>query len=241
VLDPHNYARYRNQVVGSAALPDAAFADFWGRLAERFSNAKDVTFGLINEPFDIPTDQWLSAANAAIGAIRERGANNLVLVPGTHWSGAHAWQRDEDGKNHAEVMLGVIDPANNYAYEVHQYFDDDFSGQKGNCSRSEDAVQAIRSFGEWLRKNGKRGYLGEFGVPGDKACVAALEDMVRVVDNGRDVWVGFAYWVAGEWWSPNEPLNIQPTEQGDRAQLAGLNPFLKDFSAHGATCPALER
>ncbi|MCL6708469.1 glycoside hydrolase family 5 protein [Pseudomonas sp. R2.Fl] len=240
VLDPHNYARYRDHVVGSPELPDAAFADFWARVAERFANANDISFGLINEPFDIPTRQWLSAANAAIAAIRSVDARNLVLVPGTHWTGAHAWQREEDGENHAAVMLEIKDPSNNYAYEVHQYFDEDFSGTKGTCSRAEDTVAALETFTQWLRDNGKRGYLGEYGVPYSIAsCTKALEQATRVVEDGRDVWVGWAYWVAGDWWPASEPLNIQPTVSGDRPQLAGLEPFLRDSSGDGATCPAL--
>ncbi|MBR0557786.1 glycoside hydrolase family 5 protein [Ciceribacter sp. L1K23] len=239
VLDPHNYARYRDKVVGSPDLPDdAAFADFWGRLAERFANANDISFGLMNEPFDIPTHQWVSATNAAIAAIRAVDANNLVLVPGTHWTGAHAWQRDEDGGNHATVMLGVVDPADNFAYEVHQYFDDDFSGTKGNCSRADDAIAALQTFTTWLRENGKRGYLGEFGVPTDASCRTGLEEATAVVETADDVWVGWAYWVAGDWWPESEPLNIQPTGKGDRPQLSALQPFLSDSS--GKICAALE-
>ncbi|HBF28585.1 MAG TPA: cellulase, partial [Rhizobium sp.] len=55
----------------------------------------------------------------------------------------------------------------------------------------------------------------------------------------RDLWVGWSYWVAGDWWSASEPLNIQPTAAGDRPQLAGLKPYLMDFSASSSTCPAL--
>lgn len=74
VLDPHNYARYNGKLVGSADVPNAAFADFWRRLALRYEGNPRVVFGLINEPHDIPTAQWVSAANAAIAAIRSAGA-----------------------------------------------------------------------------------------------------------------------------------------------------------------------
>ena len=135
-------------------------------------------------------------------------------------------------------MLGITDPANNYAYEFHQYFDADFSGQKGTCDRSADAVEAVARVTEWLQKNDRKGFLGEFGVPGAPSCVAALKDMVSEVAEHPKVWTGWTYWVAGDWWSANEPLNIQPTEDGDKPQLAGLKPFL---DAPSAACPALSR
>lgn len=240
VLDPHNYARYREAVIGSAEVSSDDFADFWGRLARHFANQPDITFGLMNEPHDMPAKQWLDAANAALARIRGEGADNLVLVPGTAWTGAHSWEGGTYGAPNGEVMLGVVDPVDNYAYEVHQYFDNDFSGTKANCSRAGDAVMAIESLSRWLRTHGKRGYLGEFGVTGDEACVSALADMVSVVESNRELWVGWAYWVAGDWWPDSEALNIQPTTEGDRPQLRGLARALKDFSASGSSCPALQ-
>ncbi len=241
VLDPHNYARYRGEPIGSAAVPAATFADFWGRLARVFANQPDVSFGLMNEPHDISAGQWLEGANAAIAGIREAGAGNLVLVPGTAWTGAHSWLTSSAAGANGDVMLGVVDPSDHYAYEVHQYFDSNFSGTSSSCDRGADAVAAVEAFTQWLRDHDKRGYLGEFGVPADEACVGTLADMVRVVESNRDLWVGWAYWVAGDWWPPSEALNIQPTIEGDRPQLAGLAPALKDLSSSAAECPALDR
>jgi len=239
VLDPHNYARYRGELIGSPAVPYEAFAKFWSELALAFGNQDGVVFGLMNEPHSMPTEQWLTGANAAIAAIREAGARNLILVPGNAWSGAHSWTGDGYGRANGTVMLGVKDPLDHYAYEVHQYFDDDFSGTKDNCSRADDAVAAIENYSQWLRDNGKRGYLGEFGVPKEEACIQALERMVSVVERDRDVWIGWAYWAGGDWWPEEEALNIQPTAAGDRPQLRGLSRALTDFSPAASTCPAL--
>ena len=82
--------------------------------------------------------------------------------------------------------------------------------------------------------------LGEFGAPKGEACVAAIRAMVDVVERNKDVWTGWTYWVAGDWWSPEEPLNIQPTKDGDRPQLQGLMPALRDLSAEGSRCEALD-
>lgn len=241
ILNPHNYARYRDKVVGTKAVPNAALADFWTRLAKLYANDDKVVFGLMNEPNTMPVAQWVDAANAATEAIRsESRANNLILVPGTAWTGAHSWMKPIDGEPNGVALGKFRDPANNFAFEVHQYFDDDFSGTKGNCSRAADAVQAVESFTDWLKSTGNRGMLGEFGVPTDQACVAGLKAMVDVVERNKDVWTGWTYWAAGDWWSPDEPLNIQPTRAGDRPQLQGLMPALRDFSAEGTRCPSLD-
>ena len=91
LLDPHNYARYGTEFIGSGTVTDAQFADFWSRLASEFKSNPNVLFGLMNEPYGLPTEQWVTSANAAIVAIRATGATNLILVPGNAWTGAHSW------------------------------------------------------------------------------------------------------------------------------------------------------
>ncbi len=238
VLDPHNYAYHAGRQIGSDEVPVEAFADFWRRLATEFANDPAVQFGLMNEPHDIPADQWLVAANAAIAAIRSTGADNLVYVPGTIWTGAHSWESDRPGGSNARVMLGVEDPAKNYAYEVHQYLDDDFSGTHDTCEGAESAVAALERFTAWLRENGKRGFLGEFGASAKTECLTALSRMTAVVDGAPDVWTGWTYWAAGDWWPPTEALNIQPTKDGDRLQLRALE-YGGSIPAKTGACPAL--
>lgn len=222
VLDPHNYAYYGGAQIGSAKVPDSAFADFWRRLAEDYKDDPQVHFGLMNEPHDVTATQWLASANAAIAAIRAMDATNLVLVPGTIWSGAHSWEEERPGGANGTVMLGIEDPADNHAYEVHQYLDADYSGKNETCERAEEAVAALERFTGWLRRHGKRGFLGEFGGSAEPACLDGISRMVAHVSAESDVWVGWAYWAGGDWWPEDEPLNIQPTAEGDRKQLSAL-------------------
>ncbi|MCJ8149215.1 glycoside hydrolase family 5 protein [Shinella sp. H4-D48] len=238
ILDPHNYAYYGDQQIGSAAVPDSAFADFWSRLAVDYKQDAGVQFGLMNEPHDVPATQWLASANAAIAAIRETGATNLVLVPGTIWSGAHSWEEERDGGANGTVMLGIQDPADNNAYEVHQYLDGDFSGKASTCERADDAVKALERFTDWLKRNGKRGFLGEFGGSAEPACLDGLARMTALVHRENAVWTGWTYWAAGDWWPASEPLNIQPTADGDRPQLAALMSG-GALPAKPGTCPSL--
>src|SRR5437870_4635241 len=55
LLDPHNYARYHESVIGDdQSVQD--FAAFWARLATLFATNSKVIFGLMNEPHDIAAD-----------------------------------------------------------------------------------------------------------------------------------------------------------------------------------------
>lgn len=240
ILDVHNYARYRDQLIGSEAVPNSAFADLWKRLASEYRNDPAVQFGLMNEPYDVAASQWLSAANAAISAIRQAGAGNLILVPGTNWTGAHSWLSDDPEQANGTVMLGVEDSANNYAYEVHQYLDSNFSGTHKTCSRADDALTALKDVTGWLKKNGKRGFLGEFGGAPNKVCTDGITAMVDFIDKNPDSWTGWTYWAGGDWWPENEEMNIQPTKAGDRPQLKALE-AAGAIPADKGSCPALDK
>jgi endoglucanase len=233
ILDPHNYARYNGKLIGSDEVPQSAFTDFWRRLAILFKDKESVVLGLMNEPYEIAAEDWLSTANSAIAAIRQTGARNLVLVPGTSWTGAHSWFGGDYGTANAAVMLQVTDPLNHYAFEVHQYLDTDFSGKNNECSRAADAVKAIGDFAGWLRSNKQRGFLGEVAVPTAADCQPALAQMIAAVEQAPDVWLGWSYWAAGDWWKPDEPLNIQPTKSGDRPQMQTLARIFSDHPACG--------
>ena len=102
LLDPHDYARYYDKVVGSADVPNDVLADFWGQMAAQFKDNPRVWFGLMNEPHGLPADQWRDAANAAIAAIRKAGAKNLILVPGTGWTSAMGWTDNHNDNRDAE-------------------------------------------------------------------------------------------------------------------------------------------
>src|SRR5205814_466607 len=109
LLDPHNYARYYGGVIGSG-VAQSAFADFWSRLAAHFASNARVVFGVMNEPNSMSTELWLADANAAIAAIRQAGATQLILVPGNAWTGAHSWFANSYGTPNGTVMLRVVDP-----------------------------------------------------------------------------------------------------------------------------------
>ena len=223
LLDPHGGARYYGKVIGGPDVSDADFADFWGRMAAEFRNDPHVWFGLMNEPHEMPTLQWLDAANAAVGAIRKTGAKNLILVPGNAWSGAHSWVNS--GNN---ALLKIVDPANHYAFEAHQYLDADSSGTHPDTVSATAGSERLQVFTTWCRTNHKRAFLGEFGVGAGDTNGAAIRDMLTMMEKNRDVWIGYTWWSAGPWWG-NYMYTLEPDKGVDRPQMSWLLPHL-----HGA-------
>lgn len=221
ILDLHNYAHYRQKVIGSPETPIAALGDFWGRLAAGFRGNAQVGLGLMNEPKGLPTETWLAAANAAIAEIRRAGTDNVVFVPGNGWTGAHSWLSRSYGTPNAEAMLGVVDPANNYVYEVHQYLDSDYSGTHAECRSETVGVDTLKAFTQWLRQHKKIGYLGEFGAGANPTCMAALDAMLKFIGDNSDVWAGWSYWAAGAW-PPSYFTSVQPVNGADRPQMSVL-------------------
>jgi endoglucanase len=230
LLDPHNYARYGTSLIGSGAVPNSDFADFWRRLANEFKGNPQVLFGLMNEPYGLRTEQWVSSANAAIDAIRGTGAQNLILVPGNAWTGAHSWNQSSYGTPNAVALLNIRDPANNVAFEVHQYFDSNFSGMSTSCVSSTIGAEKMRDFTQWLRANGKKGFLGEFAVGTSQTCLAGLENLLAYLDANQDVYIGWTYWAGGPWWGSSW-WSIEPNGSTDKPQMDILERHLKPGTA----------
>jgi endoglucanase len=234
ILDPHNYAKYNGALIGSSNMPDAVFADLWSQLATTFANDDTVIFGLMNEPARLSSTTWADAAQAAIDAIRATGAKNLVLVPGVAWTGAHSWNNDAagGGVSNGDALVDLSDPAANLAYEVHQYLDADYSGTSATCVSTTIGADKLAGFTEWLRANHKIGFLGEFGAAGNSTCIAALDDMLDYMQANDDVWLGWTYWAAGAWWSPNYMFNVQPIDGVTRPQLPVLSSHAREVTGN---------
>ncbi len=232
VLDSHNYARYYGtNIVGGPNVSAADFADFWQRLAGEFKDDPFVWFGLVNEPHDMPTQQWFDAANACIAAIRGAGARNFILVPGNSWTGAHSWTSGGERSN-ARHVLNIKDPLDYWAIEVHQYLDSDHSGTHRAVVSPTIGSERLQKFVEWCRQNRQRAVLGEFAVPAVTNAPEALKDMLLSMERDRDVWLGWTWWAAGARWG-DYMFTIEPKAGVDRPQMAWLQPHL-----HGDSMPS---
>ncbi len=125
-LDNHNYNRHNGSTATGAQL-----GDFWRRLAPRFADQR-VSFGLMNEPYPPADANWEAVSQAALDALRSTGSRNLVSVSAKHWSNAHRWSC-----HHPRPWIN--DPANNYRYEAHTYFD---AANEGRYTDSYDNTYA---------------------------------------------------------------------------------------------------
>jgi len=233
VLDPHNYGGYHDGKIGTPAVPIDALADMWRRLAPHYADREDVVFLLNNEPEGLTAATWLKAANAAIDAIRRTGADNLIMVPGTIWTGASHWFADQQGGSNAQVMAKVEDPLNYFVFDFHQYLDRNFSGKDTTCPRTGDALEALEKVTGWLVEHDFQGFLGEFGGSASPDCLEGLEQVVDFIDSRGDAWIGWTAWAAGEWWT-NYPLSLQPEDGRDTPQMTALLPSFRANS--GLAC-----
>ena len=236
VLDIHNFGRYSinengklntyvldvpvNRVV---QVSRADLADLWVRLSAEFAAEPAVyAYDLMNEPHDLP--DWKGISQSVLTAIRNNGDHKLIMVPGDSWSSANRWQ-----KTHGPLGW-IADPAANFLYEAHQYFDSDESGTyassydeelRDNPELATVGSTRVDHFVDWCRANGVGGYLGEYGVPdSDPRWWAVLDDFLNAIDAAQ---MGGTFWAAGEWWG-SYPLSIQPSDSYtlDRPQMPTL-------------------
>jgi endoglucanase len=214
IIDVHNYGRYWQDRIGSGAVTPAHFADLWRRLATSFKDKPTVVFGIMNEPFGFATEEWRSIAQAAVDAIRATDAGNLILVPGNAYSGASQWLENWYGTPNGPAMAHLRDPKDNMAFEVHQYLDGNQDGTGDVCTA--DGGTVLAAFTQWLRRNGRRGFLGEFGGSADPSCLAAIDRMLAYINANADVWVGWTVWADGPWWKWAS-YNVGPRPDGQNS------------------------
>lgn len=224
ILDVHNYGTYRGKAIGSAQVPVKAFVDLWIRLAAQFGDASATAFDLMNEPVNLPIDQWASVAQQTVNALRKQGAKNLILVSGGRWSGVHDWFSTAGGASNANAFAAFHDPEQRTLIEVHQYADADYSGTGQTCLPAENFNSMFNNITYWAITNHQRLFLGEFGVPPNQQCLDALGVILSHTEN-KDVWRGWTYWAAGQWWG-SYPLSIEPQNEKETPQTAVIKNYL---------------
>ncbi|KAJ3379113.1 hypothetical protein HDU84_007042 [Entophlyctis sp. JEL0112] len=229
VLDPHNYAKYRGSVIGGGTVTAANLANLWTQLATKYKSNSLVWFGLMNEPAGIDATVWFNAAQVAINAIRATGATNAITVPGNCYTGAHSWVSgscDTTSTANAVAALTISDPGNNMVFEMHQYFDSDFSGTSATCVWDYNQLTAATS---WLRTNSKKGFLGEFAGAANSNCESVVTGVLQYLAANSDVWIAASWWAAGPWWG-TYMFSIETTS-GVTSPDAVMIPILEAYKA----------
>lgn len=230
LLDMHNYGR-RNyageyRILGDSIQP-RHFGQAWAEIARELKDEPGLYgYGLCNEPHDmLPECPWVGIAQVAIDSIRGVDRRTAIVVAGNTWSSAERWSDINQG------LESLYDPSDNLIYEAHCYFDNDASGIYRKGYDEEGAYPTIgvdraRPFVDWLKKHGKRGLLGEYGVPGDDLRWLECLDIFLnyLAENG----VEGTYWAAGARWN-NYILGVHPEDNytKDKPQMEILTKYTK--------------
>jgi endoglucanase len=209
-------ARWRGDLVGSNAVSINDFADFWSKVATNFKDNGLVSYGLVNEPNNMSTMTWFSAAQAAITAIRATGSRQRIFVPGNGYTAASGWTSnyyDTDPTNpvsnaygwlHANGGQPIFDPLNNIVAEVHTYLDSSEGGLADDITAITAARDHVSVALNEATAHGYKIYLGEIGIyAGNPNAYAAWADFVSYFNANQGPLMGFTWWAGGmpDWWN----------------------------------------
>lgn len=222
LLDVHNYGRYYGGVIGRD-VPFAAYRDLTRKIAQRWRNAPGLYgYDIMNEPHGSANQYWPEAAQAGIDGIRSYDTARPIFIEGGHYASASRWP------SYSDALRNLEDPYDNLVFSAHLYLDPDTSGSyKEAPSDTFDTMIGVRRltpFVDWLKQHGKRGHIGEFGVPGDDP--RWLEAMDNVMAYLQENCIPMHYWAAGTHWGKYK-LSIEPNSDGsDKPQWAVLKKYV---------------
>lgn len=227
ILDIHNYGRYYNKLIGvTTPATYEAYADFVKKLVKQFNNYPAIYgWDIMNEPHDPQVGNWFPMAQAGINAVRTYDSNRYIFIEGDNWANAATWNIYNDS------LRNLRDPANKLVFEAHIYFDSTAGGQYAGQDMSKFdtniGVQRARPFVEWLQKYNLKGYIGEYGAPGnDQRWLTAMDTFLSYL---KQHCIPSTYWSAGPWWG-NDHLAIEPINGQARPQWSVVSKYV------GNTC-----
>ena len=210
ILDMHNYAECKvsgtTYKLGTAGLPVTAYADVWRRLADHYKNEPAIYgYDIMNEPNGLGAGVWVTAAQAAILAIREVDLNHDIIVEGESW--ANAWGFEAKNPN----LHTLRDPLDRLIFSAHSYWSkagtDDYKTYAIDGATPMSGVVNVTPFVDWLKKYGFKGYVGEYGCPNnDPQWLPVLENFLAYIEAEG---LSGTYWAGGGWYTNN--INCNPT------------------------------
>ena len=95
------------------------------------------------------------------------------------------------------------------------------SRSSGNGCSESVGVYRVTAVTQWLRTNGYRGFLGEFGAAPTQTCYRAVDNLLTYLGENSDVWFGCTWWAAGPWWG-DYPMSIEPIDGTEDAPMTTL-------------------
>lgn len=153
---------------GGPSISD--IAGLWVQVAASYKYHDKVWFGIMNEPYDMPSlSSCGDAVQAAVKAIREAGAvTHFVSLPG----GGHQSHGYLISKGDGDVLKQVTNPdgtTSNLIFDVHLYLDSDGSGTSRSCV-TDGIEKNWAPLVKWLRENGRQAIVTETGGGDTSSC-----------------------------------------------------------------------
>ncbi|KAI0346528.1 glycoside hydrolase [Trametopsis cervina] len=195
IIDVHNYARWNGAIIAQGGPTNDQFVSLWTQLAGKFYNEPRVIFGIMNEPHDlVSVSTWADTLQQVVNGIRNYGAPNYLLLPGSSWSSAEAFPTEA-----GPLLVNITDPTGDHSkiiFDVHKYLDVDNSGQHAECVTNNVAV--LTNLVNFLRANGNRqAILSETGGGNTDSCKTLFQEELRYVRDSFPVLAGYTVWSAG--------------------------------------------
>ncbi|TFY79534.1 hypothetical protein EWM64_g4481 [Hericium alpestre] len=213
IIDIHNYARWNNEIIGQGGPTNEQFAALWSAIAAKYADEPKIIFGVMNEPHDIPDiNLWADSVQAAVTAIRNAGATQLILLPGNDYTSAA--QFISNGS--AAALSKVVNPdggIDNLVFDVHKYLDSDNSGTHPDCTTN-NIDEAWAPLVTYLRENGRQAFNTETGGGNVASCVTYMNQQIAYQAANTDVILGYVGWAAGNF-DPSYVLGEAPTKSGN--------------------------
>jgi endoglucanase len=230
LLDMHNYMQYcPNAAAGSCGtyLTSLQLSTAWLNIAKSLpvvnNNPNTVWLDLMNEPNGISAQQTFNNEMAVFIALRNADINNPIALEGTEWTGLHSWASSGNASaftvSNIKSALAGVSNVGQYAIEVHQYLDANFSGTLPVCVANATLNEQINftEFTDWLANNHVPVILGETGGGLNQVCIDDMStlynDAVQNPYSSSAANGGFSaitYWGGGQAWGNDYFLGIQP-------------------------------
>lgn len=167
---------------------------WWREQAQEYKDNPYVWFNVSNEPGGYDSsqpenvDKWLNQNQTVINAIRDRGANNPIVVDTYYWGqDVGEWSDNPVRENTSSVLSfakDLDDPQNNLVFSVHLYDQWEYGEEKMN-----DYFDRAHEAGIPL-------IIGEYGAKTDGTFEDTVTSAIEVASN-RDIGM-FAWAWAGQ-------------------------------------------
>jgi endoglucanase len=124
----------------------------------------------MNEPHDIDLNIWAGTVQAAVTAIRNTGATNIILITGIFWSDMFNFADNFDASTGPVANVKNPDGSfNGLVFSIHLYIDGN-GGNSATCNT--DARNAVSAAAAKLTAlGGRQALLTEFGAGNNQGCI----------------------------------------------------------------------